>query len=87
MKKLKQSKYVTFNYFKGPYDKHLTKTPVIVEIEYINKNIYKCKSSYLKIKTPDSLEFLSRGQISERIRCGIYKPIDEAGIAILLLSD
>lgn len=87
MKKLKQSKYVGFNYYKGFYDKYLIKTPVIIEIEYINKNIYKCKSSYLKIKTPDIFEFLSRGQISERIRCGIYKPIDEAGIAILLLSD
>lgn len=87
MKKLKQSKYVSFNYYKGPYDKHLIKTPVIIEIEYINKNIYRCKSSYLKINTSNSFEFLSRGQISERIRLGIYKPIDEAGIAILLLSD
>jgi len=87
MKKLKQNKYVSFNYYKGPYDKNLIKTPVIIEIEYINKNIYRCKSSYLKIKVSDSFEFLSRGQISERIRCGIYRPIDEAGIAILLLSD
>lgn len=87
MKKLKHNKYV-YDSYKGSYVGSLnTKQHAIMEIEHINKNIYKCTSVSLNFNAPGKIEFLTQGQISERIRLGIIKPTDDAGIALLLLSD
>ena len=58
----------------------------LVTITPQDKNIYQVSYQSLNTETQTRTFWMTRGQIAEKIRLGVFKPTDDAQLASLLLS-